>query len=91
MGVYSKKSDDRGEELYWSVFLDEVHRLRIRLKFNNKVSGNALCSIEWKFITWNDTRKKNEYIGRKMMEISLKLEARFKINNKISAIPYGLR
>lgn len=37
------------------------------------------------------TREKNINIGRKMMEISLKLEARFKINNKISAIPYGLR
>lgn len=36
------------------------------------------------------TREKNINIG-KMMEISLKLEARFKINNKISAIPYGLR
>lgn len=54
MSVYSKKSDDRGEELYWSVFLNEVYRLQIRLKFNNKVLENALYSIEWKFINWND-------------------------------------
>lgn len=52
MGVYSKKSDDRREELYWSVFFNEVYRLQIRFKFNNKISKNALYLI--KFITWND-------------------------------------